>query len=78
MSGNKFEFVVTLDEALFFVQDCKETRRICYTRDKSEINKYVYQKKEKFSDKLMVVAAMTGRGPLPLIPVRTNAKINSR
>jgi hypothetical protein len=78
LAGTRSEFVVTLDEALFFVQDCDGTRKICYTKDRKEAHKYVYQKHEKFSDKLMVVGAMTGRGVIPLIPVRTNAKVNSK
>lgn len=36
------------------------------------------QKKEKFSDRMMVVGAMNGRGVLPLIHVGSNAKINSK
>ncbi|OXA63018.1 hypothetical protein Fcan01_00539 [Folsomia candida] len=62
LAGKKSEFVVTLDEALFFVQDCNRTRTICYTKDRNRVSHYVCQKKEKFSDRFMVVGAMTGRG----------------
>ena len=77
VAGGRAEYLVTFDEALFFVQDCNGTRRICYTKSRDECNNYVFQKKEKFADKLMVVGAMSGRGVLPLIPVRTNAKVSS-
>ena len=78
LAGQRSEFVVTLDEALFFVEDCNGTRKICYTKSRKEVHKYIYQKKEKFGKKLMVVGAISGRGVLPLIPVRTNCKINSK
>lgn len=51
------EFVVTMDEALFFVQDCKRERRICCTKDRKRVSYYVCQKKEKFSDRCMVVGS---------------------
>lgn len=78
LAGNPSGFLVTLDEALFFVQDCNQKRPIYYTKDPKVLQNYVKQKKEKFSDKFMVVGAMTGRGVLPLIPVRSNCKINSK
>ena len=70
--------MVALDEALFFTQDCSGTKKICNTKDGKELEKYAYRKKVKFSDKLMVVGARTGRGVLHLIRGRTNAKVNSK
>lgn len=75
LAGKKSEFAVTLDEALFFTQDCNGTRRICYSKSKIEVEKYICERSEKFSDKVMVVGAMSGRGPLPLIRVPHNVKI---
>ena len=76
LAGKRSEYVVTLDEALLFVVDCNRSRGICYTKDRKRVSNYVCQKKEKFSDRFMVVGAMTGRGVIKLIPVRSNAKIN--
>ena len=55
-----------------------EQKRFAALQDGKELEKYVYQKKEKLSDKLMVVGTRTGPCVLPLISVRTNAKVNSR
>lgn len=78
LAGKKSEFVVTLDEALFYAQDSNKTSEIFYSRHGKEVENYVCEKRERFCDKLMVVGALTGRGTLPLIPVRNNAKVNSK
>ncbi|OXA46652.1 Transposable element Tcb1 transposase [Folsomia candida] len=77
LAGGKSEFVVTLDEAWFYLQDCKGDRKICYTEHREDVEKYVCPKREKFGDKIMVVGAITGRGVLDLIKVPPNPKINS-
>lgn len=78
LAGQKSEFVVTLDEAWFFLNDTNGTRRICYAKKKSEVENFVVEKKEKFSDKFMVVGAISGRGTLPLFKVPPNVKINAQ
>lgn len=78
LAGGKSEFVVSLDEALFYLQDCNGTRRICYTKTREEMEEFVYQKREKFADKFMVVGAISGRGVLPLFKVPPNVKINAK
>jgi len=78
LAGKKSEFVVTLDEALFYLQDVNGTRTICYTKDKEAVMSFVNEKPEKFGKKFMVVGAMTGRGVLPLVRVPQNVKINSK
>jgi hypothetical protein len=77
LAGAKSEFVVTLDEALFYLQDCKNPSPIYYHNPEKTDPEYVSPKLEKFSDKFMVVGALSGRGPLPLIRVPPNVKINS-
>lgn len=78
LAGGKAEFMVSLDEALFYLQDCNGTRRIAYTKDPEEMEKFVAPKAEKFNDKFMVVGAICGRGTLPLMKFPSNAKINAR
>ena len=78
LSGHKVKNVVTLNETIFLTQNSNGVRKICNTKDGKQPEKYVYQKKEKFSDKLMVVGARTGRGVPPLIPGRNTAKVNSK
>lgn len=78
LAGAKCEFVVSLDEAFFFLNDCNGTRKICYGKTKSDVEKFVVEKKEKFNDKFMVVGAISGRGTLPLFKVPQNVKVNAR
>jgi len=78
LAGDKSKFVVTLDEALFYLSDSNGTRKICYSRKQEEIEEYVTQKSERYGDKIMVVGANSGRGTLPLIKVPPNVKINSK
>jgi hypothetical protein len=77
LAGNRSEFVVTLDEAYFFIGDTNGKRSIYYNRHVNDSEPYVHEHKEKFEKKVMVVGAMSGRGVLPLIRVPQNVKINS-
>jgi len=77
LAGQKSEFVVTLDEALFFLDDCKGSRKIYYKKPGKLDPEFMTVKKEKFGKKFMVVGAISGRGILPLIKVPQNVKINS-
>lgn len=78
LAGHRSQYAVTLDEALFWVQDCNGTRKICYTTSREEVEKFVCPKKERFGDKMMVVGAVSGRGVLPLKRVPPKVKINSK
>lgn len=78
LAGRRSEFAVTLDEALFYVSDCNGTRRIYYTKPGKIDHAFGTPKTEKFSEKFMVVGAMTGRGVVPLIRVPPNVKVNSQ
>lgn len=76
LSRKKSEFMVTLDKALFITQDSKKSRRICYSRSRKDMEEFVREKSERFSDKVMVVGAMSGRGTFNLIRVPPKVKIN--
>lgn len=76
--GNS-EFVVSLDEALFSLQDVNGQRRIYYDlATEKNPSKWAYQHKENFCKKFMIVGAISGRGVLPLIKVPQKVKVNAR
>ena len=77
LAGQKSEYVVSLDEAWFYLQDCGLERRIYYKTAGEVDPEFVTQRKEKFGEKFMVVGAITGRGTVPLITVPGNVKINA-
>jgi hypothetical protein len=78
LSGDKWQWVVTLDEAWVYLNDTNKPRAIFY-RDKGckGRSNFVMQCKEKFSKGFMVVAGYCSRGILPIRRVASNAKINS-
>lgn len=77
LAGDKSEFVVTLDEAWLYINECTSTREICYVKQGQTLpGDWVLQCKENFPKGFMVVAALSGRGPLKLIRVSHKAKIN--
>lgn len=70
LAGQKCEYVVTLDEAYFYLVDCDRPRDICYVKQGEKApDKWLHECKEKFPHGFMVVAAICGRGVLPLIRV---------
>jgi len=78
LAGKKSEFMVTLDEAWFYVDNCNGSRRICYRRvDEKMPHDWVVEKLESYGTKIMVVGGICGRGVLPLHMVPPNVKINS-
>ena len=78
LSGKKSEFVVSLDEALVYLNNCNGHRRICYVKNGKDIPEdWVYERPESFANGFMIVGAITGRGVLPLIRVPPKAKINA-
>ncbi|CAG7827962.1 unnamed protein product, partial [Allacma fusca] len=48
-----------------------------YTKESSVPVNLVLQRRGRFSEKMMIVGAMTGRGVLPVMNVPHNVKINS-
>ena len=77
LSGNKSEFMVTLDEAMFGVHNCNGKRSICYVQKGEEIPENWFVDKDNFLKTFMVVAAISGRGTLPLIRVPKKVKVNA-
>jgi len=76
LAGLKSEYVVTLDEALFYVDDCYGERKIGYVRKGFSVpDDWVFQNKESFKKGFMAVDCITGRGTVPLIRVPTKVKI---
>ncbi len=79
LKNDKNEFLVSLDEALFSLQDTNGSRKIYYDLDtQKNPSKWAFQQKENFFKKFMVVGAISGRGVLPLIKVPQKVKINAR
>jgi len=79
LAGQKSEFMVTLDEAWFYIDNCNGERRICYRKvDEKVPHDWVVEKPESFGAKIMVVGAISGKGVLPLHMVPPNVKINSK
>ncbi|CAG7827731.1 unnamed protein product [Allacma fusca] len=66
-----------MDEAFLFVSDSNGERGIYYSKESSVMENLVVERRERFSDTVIVVGAMTGRGVLPLIKVKHNVKINA-
>jgi hypothetical protein len=79
LQKKNMEFVVTLDESWIELSDCNRKRRICYISKESNIpENWVFERKESFSPKFMVIGIITGRGVLPLIEVLDKTKVNSQ
>jgi HTH domain len=79
LTRNKSEYLVSLDEALFCLQDCNGQRRIYYsTGAEKNPPKWVLPRKENFCRKFMVVGAISGRGVLPLFKCPEKVKINAK
>jgi hypothetical protein len=78
LSGDKCEFVVTLDEAMVYEDYSNGDRNICYIEKNKEIpNDWCVEKHENFTKGFMIVGVLSGRGPLPLFRVPAKVKINA-
>jgi hypothetical protein len=79
LTEDKSEFVVTLDEAMFSLQDTNGRRSIYYEL-KTEKNprRLVVNRRENFCKKFMVVGGLSGRGVLPLIRVPPKVKVSAQ
>jgi hypothetical protein len=77
LAGQRSKFVVTLDEGMVGLFDCNGQRKLCYLRKGEEIPKDWVVQKDNFRKSFMVVAAITGRGTLPLIRVPSKVKVNA-
>lgn len=78
LAGDKAEFIVTLDEALVYLDDVNAKRSICYVNVGEQVpDSWVFEKSESFSKSFMVVGIITGRGALPLLRVPSGAKVDA-
>jgi hypothetical protein len=79
LAGDKYKFVLTLDEAWFYLGNCNGKRRICYRRKGESVpSDWIVERTESYGDKIMVVGAIRGKGVLPLHRVPPQVKINSK
>jgi histone-lysine N-methyltransferase SETMAR len=78
LSGSKSDFIVTLDEAWFYLSNTDGKRKICYRKKGESIPaSWVVERGESYQEKFMVVGAMCEKGVLPLIRVPPKVKVNS-
>lgn len=78
LAGGKYKYFVTLDEAWLYVNYCNGERKIYYHKPGQETDDDWKKKEGKsWPEKIMVVAAVTGKGCIPLFKVPNNVKINS-
>ncbi|OXA36984.1 hypothetical protein Fcan01_28233 [Folsomia candida] len=78
LAGLKSQFVVTLDEAWFYLQDCSNEKEICYVNRGEKIpTSWVNPRNERYTDKFMVVGAICEKGTLRLIKIPPKVKINA-
>jgi len=76
--GHRTQFSVTLDEAMFFFIPGQHSSDVFFVRKGEEIpENYVKQVREVQAPHVMVVAGMTGRGPLKARIVLPKTKINA-
>ena len=79
LAGERSEFVVTLDEAFMYLSYCNGKSKICYVkRGEKTPEDWIYECEKSFPNGFMVVAALCGRGTLPLLRVPNNTKVNSQ
>lgn len=77
LAGQKSEFVVTLDEAMFGLHNANGKRKVCYVRTGQAVPESWVVDKDNFLKQFMVVGTMTGRGTLPLIKIPNKCKVNA-
>lgn len=78
LSGEKWKFVATLDEAWVYLSYCGKIRSITYTsRDAKSRPEFIRHCKATFSKGFLVVAGYSYQGKLTIRQVPKNCKINS-
>ncbi|KMQ81781.1 transposase, partial [Lasius niger] len=77
LAGDRWKFVVTLDEAYVYLSDCNKPRAIYY-RPKGEKNfqTWYLECKETFSKGFIIIAGYSYDGKLIIRRVHKNAKVN--
>ena len=78
LAGDRWLWVVTLDEAWVYLDDTNKPRAIYYReKGKYDRSNFIKHCREKFSKGFMVVAGYSSRGKLTIRKVASKAKINS-
>ena len=78
LAGEKWKFVVTLDEAWVYLDNCNKPRAIYYRPiDKQPYQKWAKECRESFSKGFMVIAGYSYKGKLRIRRVGKNVKMNS-
>lgn len=78
LAGDRWKFVVTMDEAWVYLSDCNKKRAFFYhPRGNKPFTKWYREAKEKFSRGFMIVAGICNNGRLVLRKVDQKTKINS-
>jgi hypothetical protein len=78
LSGEKWKYVVTIDESWVYLSDCNQKRKIYYSKPgKNNIGKWPLEAKESFSKGFMVVAGFCYNGKLEIRKIPSNTKVNS-
>ena len=79
LAGDRWEYAVTLDEALVYIQNANGKREICYVKNGESVpESWIFEKRESFDESFMVVGVISGRGTIPLFKVPSNVKINAQ
>jgi hypothetical protein len=79
LAKDRSEYVVTLDESYIYLSYCNGISKICYVqRGEQTPEEWVNDCKENFPIGFMIVGALTGRGPLPLIRVPPKVKMSAK
>ena len=78
LSGDKWQRVVTLDEAWIYLDDTNKPRAIFYSPHEGKgRGEFVRECREKFSKGFMVVGGFCARGKLPMHRVDSKAKVKA-
>lgn len=78
LAGEKWQWVVSLDEAWIYLDDTNKPRAIYYKPvGQKRRSNFIRENKEKFSKGFMVVAGYCARGQLKIHRVAKNVKINA-
>lgn len=79
LAGDKFKYMLTLDEAYFYLNNCNGVRKIFYVRNDQNVpQSWLTKCHESWPDGFMVVGGLTARGTLPLIKIPKQVKVNAK
>ncbi|KAJ9578587.1 hypothetical protein L9F63_005189 [Diploptera punctata] len=79
LAGEKWKFLVTLDEAYVYLGDCNKPQAIYYREgDERKFQKWYAECRESFSKGFMFITGYCYNGKLTICRVAKKAKINSQ